>query len=62
MAYSKHARRAALRIVAEQGYGIAAGLTGISESTLRAWAKQEAEREALRTHLRNTLPGPRIGG
>ncbi len=47
MAYPPHIRASALRLVAAQGYGVAAGLTGISEATLRRWAQERAEREKL---------------
>jgi transposase-like protein len=43
MAYSLGQRRSALRLVAAQGYAVAAGLTGISESTLRRWVTAAAE-------------------
>ena len=48
MAYTPGARKSALKLVAAQGYGIAAGLTGISESTLRRWARQLAETDHRR--------------
>lgn len=43
MAYTPAQRRSALKLVAAQGYAVTAGLTGISESTLRRWAQHHAE-------------------
>lgn len=43
MAYPANIRRSALRLVAAQGYAIAAGLTGIHEQTLRRWAREQAD-------------------
>ena len=48
MAYPKHIRASALRLVAAQGYAVAAGLTGIHESTLRRWAADAAETDHKR--------------
>ncbi len=48
MAYTPRQRASALRLVAAQGYAIAAGMTGISESSLRQWAKDAAVTELAR--------------
>jgi transposase-like protein len=48
MAYTRQQRASALRLVAAQGYQIAAGLTGISETSLRKWAREAADRERNR--------------
>jgi transposase-like protein len=61
LAYSRQQRASALRIVAEQGYKIAAGLTGISETSLRKWSAEAAERERKRMLINQSI-GPRIGG
>jgi len=52
MAYTPAQRRSALCLVAEQGYAIAAGLTGIHEQTLRRWAREAATTEHERRRRR----------